>query len=602
MVCALSVSTAFAQLALRPDLANVQPIAARLPAGHGELHGIVHDDKGLPLRGAVVSALGTTTAFAVSDRDGHFSFRDLPPGPYLVRAHLQGYLPEHGRIIQIDADAHSSWAIALTRSNAKDAADAPVLAAGVGPVETAAAPADASDDGNGEDEATWRLRHARRSVLKDAEVQAAQADTAPPAPSSTLAWLFGDLPVNGEVNFLTSTSFDRPQDLFSVNAGVPRGIAYLALAAPTSTGDWTVKGSMTEGDLSSWILAGTYVRRGPVAHQYEAGYSYSMQRYQGGNVEALNAMRDGSRNVGELYAYDNWTMSRRLALRYGARWADYQYLDSQRLLSPRVNVDVKPFDDAVTVRATVAHRETAPGAEEFVPPAIGPWLPPERTFSSLNGTRFSPERLDHVELAVERPVADAVVVGVRAFHQRVDDQIVTMFGAAMEDSAATRGHYQVGSAGNFIAQGWGVSVSRAVGPGMHASIDYSLADARWIAQSADATAIAHVAAGMLRGAERIHDLTSSLEAVVAPTSTRVLVLYKVNSALAGPDSGFTSASRFNVQVNQALPFLNFSGAQVEMIVAVRNMFHDDPLDGSIYDELLVLHPPKRMVGGVTVRF
>jgi hypothetical protein len=93
-----------------------------------------------------------------------------------------------------------------------------------------------------------------------------------------------------------------------------------------------------------------------------------------------------------------------------------------------------------------------------------------------------------------------------------------------------------------------------------------------------------------------------VDAVVAPTATRIFVLYKVNSAMSGAESGFAAASRFNVQVNQALPFLNFSGTQIEMIVAVRNMFHDDPFDGSVYDELLVVHPPKQMVGGVTVRF
>src|SRR5690348_15015294 len=89
-VCAISASPAFAQLALRADLPHLQPVA--LTTTHGELHGLVHDSHGQPLRGAVVSALGATTAFAVSDHEGRYTFRDLPAGPYLVRAHLQGYL------------------------------------------------------------------------------------------------------------------------------------------------------------------------------------------------------------------------------------------------------------------------------------------------------------------------------------------------------------------------------------------------------------------------------------------------------------------------------------------------------------------------------
>jgi hypothetical protein len=68
--------------------------------------------------------------------------------------------------------------------------------------------------------------------------------------------------------------------------------------------------------------------------------------------------------------------------------------------------------------------------------------------------------------------------------------------------------------------------------------------------------------------------------------------------LTAPSTG----ARFDVQVNQALPFLNFTKAQWDMLVAVRNMFKEDLFDGSIYDELLVVRPPKRVLGGVTVRF
>lgn len=589
-VCAISASPAFAQLALRADLPHLQPVA--LTTTHGELHGLVHDSHGQPLRGAVVSALGATTAFAVSDHEGRYTFRDLPAGPYLVRAHLQGYLSARGHIVQVNGNTQASWTIALTRSDPSK--DPVVLAAGIGPVETAAAPSDGTDDHAG-DEAAWRLRHAKRSVLKEAEAQAGDLARASATPVS----LFND--VNGEVNFLTSTAFNRPQDLFSVNADAPRGIAYLSLEAPTAAGEWTMRGTITEGDLSSWMLAGAYVRRGPVVHRYEAGYSYAMQRYQGGNLEALNSLGAGNRNVGELYAYDNWAVNPRVSVRYGAKYADYAYLDSPRLLSPRVDVDTKPFDDAFIVRATVAHRETAPGAEEFVPPEVGPWLPPQRTFSTISGGAFTPERLDHVELAAERSLPGGVLVGLRAFQQRVDNQMITLFGVPMADAPDTLGHYHVGSAGDFDASGWGARASRSAGP-VHATVEYSEIDARWLSQAGDAMAVAQLAGALLRGSTRIHDLTSSVDAVVAPTATRIFVLYKVNSAMSGAESGFAAASRFNVQVNQALPFLNFSGTQIEMIVAVRNMFHDDPFDGSVYDELLVVHPPKQMVGGVTVRF
>ena len=57
-----------------------------------------------------------------------------------------------------------------------------------------------------------------------------------------------------------------------------------------------------------------------------------------------------------------------------------------------------------------------------------------------------------------------------------------------------------------------------------------------------------------------------------------------------------------MQVRQSLPFMNFSNARWEMLLAVRNFFRESAADQSVYDELLVVRPPKRVVGGVTLHF
>ena len=57
-----------------------------------------------------------------------------------------------------------------------------------------------------------------------------------------------------------------------------------------------------------------------------------------------------------------------------------------------------------------------------------------------------------------------------------------------------------------------------------------------------------------------------------------------------------------MQLTQALPFFGGAGGEREMLVAVRSLFRDELVDASVYDELLVVRPPKRVVGGVTVRF
>jgi hypothetical protein len=48
--------------------------------------------------------------------------------------------------------------------------------------------------------------------------------------------------------------------------------------------------------------------------------------------------------------------------------------------------------------------------------------------------------------------------------------------------------------------------------------------------------------------------------------------------------------------------MDFTNAKWEMLVAVRNFFHETSADQSVYDELLVVRPPKRIVGGLTMHF
>jgi hypothetical protein len=613
-VCAATASSAHAQLAPRPQVSSSQAVGSSLR--HGELRGIVQDEQGQPIAGAVVSAVGSTSAFAVSGQDGRFTFRNLPAGPYLVRAHLQQFLPARGRLVQVIPDAQNATTIALTRRS--DATTPAVVAASVAADDQPATQPAQSEHGH--DELAWRLRHLKRSVLKDAGYAVAQANDDSSLFGESLSGLsravghsarlatsfFDDLALSGQFNLITTTSFERPQDLFSMNVDVPRSIAYVALEAPGSAGDWTMRGSITQGDVSSWILAGSYVRHAQAGHAYEAGVSYAMQQYLGGNGQALAAMRDTSRNVGAIHVYDSWAIAPSVRVGYGAKYARYDYLADRGLWSPRASIAIKPSQrDSLTFRVTASHREVAPGAEEFLPPSMGPWLPPQRTFAHVSQAAFRPERHDQMEVGVEREWPGSILVGVRAFRQRVEDQVVTLFGVSVADVPPGVGHYQVGSAGDFDATGWGVSVSRVVSDHVRAAVDYTQATTEWRRWSADRDMLSVAAPSVLRRDDRIHDLTATVESVVTPTATRLFVIYKINAAF---DSEQTVGSvpgtntRFDVQVNQSLPFLNFSNAQWEMLVAVSNLFKEDWADTSVYDELLVVGPPKRVLGGVTVRF
>ena len=617
----ISPAISDAQVAPRPSSTSV-PLLVSLPPA--ELRGTVIDDHAQPLAGVVVSALGGTAAFAVSDKSGRFVLRDLSAGPYLVRAHLQGYTPARGRIVQVTMSARDI-SIALTKVAAQTAPPQVLQAGFAGAITDADEPA-SSDDDDTEDhgELAWRLRHMRRSALKDVHDTPLETAANPSSMDGSLAAFakavgspvraasdfISDFPVNGQINLLTTTSFDRPQSLFSLDNGLPSSVAFVSLTAPTTTGKWEVRGGATQGDLSSWIVAGSYSWQ-PTgsSHSYRAGLSYAMQRYLGGNADALAAIADNRRNAGEMYAFDRWAVTPRFDVTYGARYARYDYLARETLFSPKASVTVTPLSrDSLRLRGTVSRHAIAPGAEEFLLPSTGMWSPPGRTFSPTSvRAGFRPETIDHFEIAAEQPLAGDVVVGARVFRQQVDDQIVTLFGVSLPDTAGTNlGHYYVGNAGDVDARGWGLSVSRTVTDRIHASVDYTQANAHWLRPSRGTASVALVAPSVIRRRfETLHDLTTAVESEVPGVDTHVFVIYKVNS-------GFTRStaasfrpqvgSRFEVEVSQALPFLNFSSAQWEMVFAVRNLFHEDLLDASVYDELQVVRPPKNVVGGVTVRF
>ncbi len=614
----LCPAMSLAQVAPRPASSSVPQLVSLTAA---ELRGTVVDEHSQPLAGVVISALGGTSAFAVTDRGGRFVLRDLPAGPYLVRAHLQGYTPARARIVQVSTSPRDI-AIALTKVTGKS--DQPqVLQAGIAGVDGEDA-STATDAAENHSEIAWRLRHLPRSVLKDLDSSILPAGNsgsfmedslsafakAVGSPVRFASDFIADLPLNGQINLLTSASFDRPQNLFSLENGLPNSVAFVSLTAPTTTGKWDVRGGTTQGDLSSWIVAGSYSWQ-PVgsSHSYRAGMSYAMQRYMGGNADALAALADGRRNAGDMYAFDRWAVTSRLDVSYGARYARYDYLSHETLFSPKASVTVTPLPrGSLRLRGTISRREIAPGAQEFLLPSTGVWVPPGRTFSPVS-TRagFHPEQINHMEVAAEQPIADDVVIGMRVFRQQVNDQLVTLFGVSLPSTAgANIGHYYVGNAGDVDARGWGVSISRTVADAIHASIDYTQTDAEWLRPSAGSARVALVMPSAIRRQfEQLRDLTTSVESEVPRLDTRVFVIYKINSGFARPYATSLRpqvGSRFDVEVSQALPFLNFASAQWEMLVAVRNLFHEDVLDASVYDELQVVRPPKHVVGGVTVRF
>jgi len=596
-------------------LAGEERVRRVASAAPGLIEGVVMDERGHPLGGAMVSALGAISALAVTDRDGEFVLRALPAGAYLVRAHLAGFSRSNRQFVHVGPGGVARFSVTLQRIPGPDDPPA-VLAAGVG--GASAAPASTGTAGEESDttdadrsERAWRLRHLKRSILKEAERAALDVSKEQPADDGTLSFLaralgtsaqfIADLPLTAQVNFLTSGTFEGGQPGDLSGSASSRGVAFVTVGGPAfHHGDWTAQ-VMGQGEPGSWYLAGTYRKRAPARHLFDVGVSYSTQQFTAASRWPLDPGGEGQRTAGSVYVVDRWKMSPYLTVSYGGRYARYSYL-AGGLVSPHLNVTLVPVA-RVRVKGTLSQRWLAPGAEEFLEPmAAGLWVPPERTFIGL--TPVDPERTRHYELTLEHDLWRDVVLAVSAFVQHTRNQQLALFGSDLRPTPT--GHYVVGNAGNVEAQGWSVGLSSTPLPGLRGSVAYAMVHGNWSTERAMWNGLLLAGEKTRPAGERLHDLTTSVETRISPTDTSLFVAYKLNSGFVRREGDAFRpglGARFDVQVMQGLPFLDFTSARWEVLVAVRDMFRDQTAgDASVFDELLVLNPPTRVVGGLLVRF
>jgi hypothetical protein len=245
----------------------------------------------------------------------------------------------------------------------------------------------------------------------------------------------------------------------------------------------------------------------------------------------------------------------------------------------------------------------APGAEEFLEPLTSAlWVPPARTFVGFSPA--VPERTFRYDVAVEHDVTPGLMVSFGSSYQNTTNQQMVYFGGT--PVGGRQRHYGIGDAGDVVARGWSVGVSHRLLSRLRGSVVYEITDARWLPAAAPGADLLLVGYRPRPTTERLRDLTTSVETVLPVTATQVYVAYRVNTGFArfgGDDpTGTGLDSRFDLQVTQRLPFMGFSSAQWQVLLAVKNLFRDASKDGSVYDELLVVKPPTRILGGVVVRF
>jgi hypothetical protein len=575
------------------------------PMRVGRVDGMVRDEAGGAVAGVSIVAMGETISAARSDARGRFSLL-LEPGEYVLRATRTGYISTYREAIVVRSSARVEREIRLTREGAS------VNEAGV----VAAQPiADSRAGTHSHSEAAWRLRHLPRSILRDATASLFEdptpssmrrgrslLDRAVAGSARVATALFGDSELTGQVNFLATSAFGGPSG--ALPETWPRSIAYFSIGSDAGLkGDWQMRGSIGSGERSAWALVGQYQSPRDGDHVWRVGISYSAHGYAAHGTDRVEAATPITRSVAGVFGYDTWTVGA-VEFDYGMRLDRYDYLASPQLFSPRAGGRVR-LPGRFFATASASQHMSAPGADEFLPPATpGPWVPPERTFASLRQRPFEAERTRHIEVGVGRAFGATESpsrLQIERIEQSSMNQIATMFGL---DGASGVGHYYVATPGDVNLRGWAVHFETAVTRRVLAMVEYTVADAIWDRRP-DAWTIRRVAPSALRREdERLHDLSAQITAEVPQTATRVSLSYRVNSAFSPDDRGRLPVAdgRFDLQIRQGLPYQPFGQGRLEVLVSARTLSRDRVQDGGFYDELLTVAPPLRLMGGVQIRF
>lgn len=540
-------------------------------AADGGVIGWVQDAKGAPMPGALVSLFGKGLRgggfVTLADSSGRFQLPALPAGSYTVRAIGQDRTLTRRVTVLPNQDSIFTLSFAALAKPDTEAA------------RETGAPA--------ERELRWLLRHKPRSVLEAREDPPAlrTASDERPGSQTLLESIVPWIPeLGGAVELISGTSaFGTPDGVRGADlAGPSLGSLQLSGRLP-NTGRWSLGGLLADAETATWRMAAEFVLEPASGHRIEAGTGYGTRHLQAsGGLGPLD-----NRTVGAVFVHETWTLNDRFTLSGGARYSYVGFLTARNHLSPTAAVEYRTGQRS-RLRVSGSARTLAPGGELL---SLSTLASTPAMAVALVGENVRAERVLRHELAYEQRIGRASIQAF-AFHEGVRDQLANDVSGHAGPRTLT-----IRNGRGYVAQGLGLAVGRQLGDSVNASLGWSFG-------RSDATA-APFPTGVAVADGSFNDVTARVETFIDRTDTRLVAYYRL-SRLALDEDGVPSvdptASRFDVRLTQGLPFLReMTRAEWEFLLAFRNLFYEAN-EGALLDELTVTNPPKRVVGGISVRF
>jgi len=550
-------------------------LPARAADGGGVV-GWVEDARGLPVAGALVSLFGKGLngggLITVSDTSGRFMLPALPAGSYTVRA--LGETGATSRRVTVLPGRDSIFTLSFAPQ--PDHGDIEDTLVSVSPTER---------------ELRWLLRHKKRSVL-EAEGSTPRTDDGASAPRS--AELLGSLvpwlpELAGSVQWTASSALPTTsrQEQGRTDAATP-SLGALSLQGRLGDGHWNLSGLLADADSGAFRVAAEFQLEPGGGQELRAGAGYGSWLLQ---PLALPASRSNDgRTVGALFLQDSWHVSDRLTADAGARYTYIGFLQDRNAVSPSASLEYRA-GRRTRLRASSSARTLIPGGDILTLSTLA--TTPAMAIA-LVGDSVRPERILRHEFGVEHRVRSSRF-GVFAFREGVRDRLVNLI-----DPHDTRS-LRILNARGVVVDGAGVSYEQHVGSGFSGGITYTYGRSR----PGEASVLAP--GGVLGTADgTFQDVVVRAEALLDSTGTRVTAYYRINAlrpqaeGLGNP--GAQVSQRFDVQLVQVVPFLrSMTRAEWEVLLAFRNLFYE-PAEAATLDEIAVVNPPTRVVGGISVRF
>jgi len=551
--------------------------AAGEPAGGG-LVGWVENTHGAPVSGAVVSLFGRGirggSLVTLTDSAGQFALPSLPAGSYTLRAIGTGLQPAAARQVTVLPNQESLFTVSLAPEGKEDKEDSITPAADTESGATVAPR-----------EWRWLVRHRRRSVLEARD----HSGTVVPAVASAVAptdrWL-ADLV--GSVVFLSAPYGPASGSGTAALDGSSIGAVKLG-GRFEGGGTWNLGGLLAESSSTTWRMAAEFILRPADGHALETGAGFGTRDLRLGAQGPDGGALD-TRSLGAIFVKDTWTASDRVTTDLGVRYSFVGFIENHNYLDPFASVAVSLGRNTM-LRGSVATHTLAPGGDLLRVATLS--SSPELGLARLeDGMRA--ERAVRIDLSAERRLGSATTIGAFSFSEDVRDQMLY----AYEGDARAR-VLRISNVGAVLVRGIGVTASRRFGSNVQTSVAYTYG------QSGREAGIEFGIGAPYRVA-RFHDVVARVETMIDATDTRLAAYCRLNSLRA--DEGESRyqppllTTRFDVQLTQGLPFLqSLTRADWEVLLSVRNLSYETS-DAGALDELAVVRPPNRVLGGVSVRF